>query len=154
MNKDGGNMSQNAQGTQSGGQETIIQRIRTSLTQADEYTRRQQRLNSTLTISTTVGSALTAFVTALTAAQGPTVIPGVLDWQGACTIGAIFSFITTVCSGLNQQMNTSQKFLLGSQCVGRLRALELVATAQSRAMDEITNEYAGILREYAEALRK
>ncbi len=133
---------------------SVIQRIRASLSQADAYTRRQQRLNSTLTLATTVGSALTAFITALTAAQGPTVIPGILDWQGACTIGAVLSFITTVCSGLSQQLNTSQKFVLGSQCVGRLRALELVASTQSRGMSEVTNEYAEILQMYAEALNK
>lgn len=95
-------MPRNNQEVQSEGERgSVIQRIRASLSQADAYTRRQQRLNSTLTLATTVGSALTAFITALTAAQGPTVIPGILDWQGACTIGAVLSFITTVCSGLS-----------------------------------------------------
>ena len=133
-------------------QNSIIQKIQVSLKEADSYTRRQQRLNTTLTLATTIGSALTAFITALTAVQGPDVIPGVLDWRVACITGAIFSFITTVCSGLNQQLNASQKFLLGNQCVGRLRALDLVASTQTRSTAEITNEYAEILQTYAEAL--
>ncbi len=136
-----------------GDRDTLIQRIRASLSSADAYTHRQQRINSALTLSTTVGSALTAFITALTAAQGPDVIPGVLNWQVACIIGAVLSFVTTVCSGLSQQMNASQKFVLGSQCVGRLRALELVASTQARGINEITNEYAEILQMYAETLR-
>ncbi|MBL8103369.1 MAG: hypothetical protein JNM02_12615 [Anaerolineales bacterium] len=134
--------------------ETLLKRIRVSLSDADSYTRRNQRLNSILGLVTIVGSALTAFLTALTAAQGPTVIPGVLDWQVTCFIGAVLSFVTTICSGVSQQMNISQRLILGSQCVGRLRALELVATTQTRGSEEITNEYAEILRTYAETVSK
>ncbi len=133
--------------------ETLLKRIRASLADADLYTRRNQRLNSTLGTITIVGSALTAFLTALTAAQGPTVIPGVLDWQVTCSIGAVLSLITTICSGVSQQMNISQRLVLGSQCVGRLRALELVTSTQTRSAAEITDEYAEILRMYAETLK-
>jgi hypothetical protein len=132
--------------------DSLLQRIRTSLADADSYTQRQKRLNSRLMIIIIFGSALAAFITALTAVEGPTVIPGLLDWKVACTIGAVLSFVTTVCSGLSQQLNISQKLVLGSQCVGRLRALELVAATQTRALGEITNEYAEILRTYAEAV--
>ncbi len=134
--------------------DTLLKRIRASLSDADSYTQRNQRLNSILGIITIVGSALTAFLTALTAAQGPTVIPGVLDWQVACSVGAVLSFITTISSGVSQQMNISQRLVLGSQCVGRLRALELVAATQTRGTAEITNEYAEILRMYAETISK
>lgn len=134
--------------------ETLLKRIRASLSDADSYTQRNQRFNSILGLVTIVGSALTAFLTALTAAQGPTVIAGVLDWQVTCFIGAVLSFVTTICSGVSQQMNISQRLILGSQCVGRLRVLELVATTQTRSSEEITNEYAEILRMYAEAVSK
>jgi hypothetical protein len=77
------------------------------------------------------------------------VIPGLLEWQSACAIGAVLSFITTICSGVSQQLGISQNFSLGSQCVGRLRALELVAATRTRSLGEITNEYADILRTYA-----
>ncbi|MBI5839511.1 MAG: hypothetical protein HZB19_05360 [Chloroflexi bacterium] len=133
---------------------TLLKRIRASLSDADSFTQRHKRLNSTLTMITIIGSALTAFITALTAVEGPTVIPGLLDWKVACSLGAVLSFVTTICSGLSQQMNISQKLVLGSQCTGRLRALELVATTQTRAVGEITNEYAEILRTYAETVRK
>jgi hypothetical protein len=133
--------------------ETLLKRIRASLADADLYTKRNQRLNSTLGTITIVGSALTAFLTALTAAQGPTVIPGVLDWQVTCFIGAVLSLITTICSGVSQQINISQRLVLGSQCVGRLRALELVTSTQTRSAVEITDEYAEILRIYAETIK-
>ena len=134
--------------------ETLLKRIRISLSDADSYTQRNQRLNSILGLVTIVGSALTAFLTALTAAQGPVVIQGLLDWQVACSIGAILSFITTITSGVSQQMNISQRLVLGSQCVGRLRALELVTATKTRDVAEITNEYAEILRTYAETVNK
>ncbi len=133
--------------------DALVKRIQASLSAADSYTQRHKRLNSTLTIIAIVGSAVTTFVTALTAAQGPVVLPGLLDWQGACSIGAILSLITTISSGLVQQMDISRKLMEGSQCTGRLRALELVASTQSRNLDEVTNEYAEILRTYAEVAK-
>lgn len=132
--------------------EILLKRIRTSLSDADAYTQRNQRLNSILSFVSIIGSALTALLTALTAVQGPVLIPGVLDWQVACSAGAVLSFITTISSGVSQQMNISQRLVLGSQCVGRLRALELVTSTQVRSMEEVTNEYAEILRTYAEAV--
>jgi ABC-type dipeptide/oligopeptide/nickel transport system permease component len=131
----------------------LEQRIIASLAAADAYTRRNQKLNSTLTIITIIGSAVTAFLTAITAAQGPDVIPGVLNWQGACSIGAVLSIITAICSGLSQQMDISRKLIEGSQCVGRLRALELVTATRVRSVSEITTEYAEVLRTYSEAIK-
>ncbi len=131
----------------------LEQKIRASLTDADSYTQRNQKLNSALTITTIVGSALTAFLTAMTAAQGPVVIQGLWDWQGACSLGAVLSIITTISSGISQQMNISRKLVEGSQCVGRLRALELVTSTKTRDVNEITNEYAEILRTYTEVIK-
>ena len=131
----------------------LEQKIHASLANADLYTQRNQKLNSALAITVIVSSALTAFLTGLTAAQGPVVIQGVLDWQGACSIGAVLSVITTISSGVSQQMNISRRLIEGSQCVGRLRALELVASTKTREVSEITNEYAEILRTYAEVTK-
>ncbi len=146
-------MPGDAQSTQPhGDRDALTQKIRASLSKADAYTRRQRRLNSTLTLVATIGSAMTAFITALTAVQGPVVIPGVLEWQSACAIGAALSLVTTICSGVSQQMNTSQNFSLGSQCVGRLRALDLVAATQTRSVGDVTMEYAEILKTYSEII--
>ena len=133
--------------------DALNRRIRASLAQADTYTRGKQRLNSTLTITTIIASALTAFITGLTALQGPVVIPGVLEWQGACAIGAVLSLVTAITSGVSQQMNISQRLIEGTQCAGRLRALELIASTQTRNAAEITAEYADILRTYGEVVR-
>lgn len=143
----------NKQNKSQAGYEKLEQRIRASLSSADLYTQRSQKLNASLTIITIVGSALTAFITALTAVEGPVVIPGLLNWQGACSIGAVLSVITTIASGLSQQMNTSRRWVEGSQCVGRLRALELVVSTKTRDANEITTEYAEILRTYAEVTK-
>ncbi|MEW6406748.1 MAG: hypothetical protein AB1649_33625 [Chloroflexota bacterium] len=132
--------------------DALIRRIHASLSKADAYTQHQRRLNSTLTLVATLGSAMTAFITALTAIEGPVVIPGLLEWQSACAIGAVLSLVTTVCSGLSQQMNISQNFSLGSQCVGRLRALDLVAATQTRSVGDVTMEYAEILKTYSEII--
>jgi hypothetical protein len=135
------------------GYDKLEQRIRASLTLADSYARKNQQLNSTLVIITIVGSALTAFLTGLTAATGPVPMPGILDWQGACSLGAVLSIITAVSSGISQQLNISKRLMDGSQCVGRLRALELVVATKTREVDAITNEYAEILRTYAEVTK-
>ncbi|MCC7118923.1 MAG: hypothetical protein IT310_10400 [Anaerolineales bacterium] len=124
----------------------ITRRIQESLSKATDYTKHQGKLNSTLTLVTTIGSAVTAFITALTALQGPTVIPGVLDWQSACGIGAVLSLITTISSGVGQQLNVSQKLIDGSQCAGRLRALEFSAASKIKGAEELATEYADILR--------
>jgi hypothetical protein len=133
--------------------EKLTQRISASLLSADQYTKRNQRLNSTLVFITIVSSALTAFLTGLTAATGPVPMPGILDWRGACSMGAVLSVITAISSGVNQQLNIGKRLMDGSQCVGRLRALELVASTKTREVDEITNEYAEILRTYAEVTK-
>ena len=131
----------------------LAEKIHVSLARADSYTKRNQRLNSTLMIVTIFGSALTAFLTGLTALEGPVVIPGLLEWKGACTVGSILSLVTAITSGLSQQMNISEKLIEGTQCAGRLRALELLAETQSRSIPEITSEYADILRTYGEVTR-
>ena len=133
--------------------EKLEQRIRASLASADTYTKSSQKLNSTLIMITIVSSALTAFLTGLTAATGPVPVPGLLDWQGACSLGAILSVVTAISSGISQQMNIAKRMIEGSQCVGRLRALELVTSTKTRDVDEIANEYAEILRTYAEVTK-
>lgn len=134
-------------------EEQLDQRIRASLSVAVTYTQRHQKLNSFLTILVIVTSALTAFLTAVTAVEGPVVVPGLLDWQGACSMGAILSTITTIASGISQQMNIGKKLIEGSQCVGRLRALDLAAATNSRDAKEITGEYVEILAAFPEATR-
>ena len=126
----------------------MTRKIQDSLTKATAYTKQQGKMNSTLTLITTIGSAVTAFITALTAIEGPTVIPGLLDWQNACGIGAVLSLITTVSSGMGQQLNVSQKLIDGSQCTGRLRALEFAAASRTKGADELAAEYADILRTF------
>lgn len=126
----------------------MTRKIQDSLAKVAAYTKKQGKVNSTLTLVTTIGSALTAFITALTALEGPTVIPGVLDWQGACGIGAVLSLITTLSSGMGQQLNVSQKLMDGSQCTGRLRALEFSAISKTKNIEELAAEYADILRAF------
>jgi hypothetical protein len=129
-------------------QAEITLKIQESLARVASFTKRQERLNSTLTLVTTIGSAVTAFITALTALKGPVVIPGLLDWQGACGIGAVLSFVTTISSGVGQQLNVSQKLIDGSQCTGRLRALEFAAVSKTKSAAELAAEFADILRTF------
>jgi len=126
----------------------MTRKIQDSLSKVSAYTKQQSKMNSTLTLVTTIGSAVTAFITALTAIEGPTVIPGLLDWQNACGIGAVLSLITTISSGVGQQLNVSQKLIDGSQCTGRLRALEFSAIAKTKSAEELAAEYADILRTF------
>lgn len=131
----------------------IGRRVRDSLIKAEQYAQQQQRTNTTLMIISIVGSAFTTFLTAVTAAQGPIVMSGIWDWQGACALGAAISLVTTICTGLSQQLNISAKMMMGGQCVGRLRALDLVIVTKAREGAEIAKEYAEILAQFPDVTR-
>jgi hypothetical protein len=133
--------------------DSLAQRIGESLSKAEIYIKGLRRTNTALMVIGIGGSALTTFLTGITATQGPVVVAGIWDWQSACIAGAILSLITTVCMGLSQQLDVSGKLMTGSQCVGRLRALDLVAATRARKAEDVTQEFAEILQTYPEIVR-
>ena len=82
----------------------------------------------------------------LTAAQGPVVGSGIEGWRVACLVAALFAFISTVVTLLNQQMKISDRLAEGTRCVGRLRALDVMLLMGHQDWQKITGEYEDIVR--------
>jgi hypothetical protein len=51
---------------------------------------------------------------------------------------------------INQQMKINERLMQATQCVGRLRALEVALATGSQSWEEITKEYGEIVKTYPE----
>jgi hypothetical protein len=63
-------------------------------------------------------------------------------------VAAFLAFTSTVTTALIQQMKTGERLMQATQCVGRLRALELAIATGSQSWNEITKEYGEVLKAY------
>lgn len=134
-------------------EEILTRRIREGIDALDTRLRRLRRTNASLLITGIVASALSTLVTAVTAAQGPVVGTGTEGWRLACSVGAVFSFGTTVSIGVNQRLKIDERLAETTQCVGRLRALEVAMATGSRAWEDIADEYAEIVAAYPDLIK-
>lgn len=69
-----------------------------------------------------------------------------------CIIAAVFAFGSTASTGLHQQLKIGDRLSEGTQCVGRLKSLDVVMTTGSRGWDEIAKEYEEIAKTYPELI--
>ncbi|MCB0077655.1 MAG: hypothetical protein KDD73_09520 [Anaerolineales bacterium] len=126
--------------------ERIEARIRASAEKAERITERLRRLNQGYLIASITSSGVSTLVAGLTAAQGPVVGSGIEGWRVACLVAALFAFISTVVTLLNQQMKISDRLAEGTRCVGRLRALDVMLLMGHQDWQKITGEYEDIVR--------
>ena len=126
--------------------ERIEARIRASAEKAERITERLRRLNQGYLIASITSSGVSTLVAGLTAAQGPVVGSGIEGWRVACLVAALFAFISTVVTLLNQQMKISDRLAEGTRCVGRLRALDVMLLMGHQDWQKITGEYEYIVR--------
>jgi hypothetical protein len=133
-------------------QDTVRQRIESSLGRAEAYTAGLRKMNTRLLVSGVTSSGLAALVTGVTAAAGPLVGEGIPGWRLACIVGAVLAFFGSVLVGLNQQLKVGDRLTEGSQCLGRLRFLEVSMATRSRDWDEIVEEYEAIVTAYPEVI--
>ena len=89
-------------------------------------------------------------IAGITAAQGPIIGSGTEGWRLACIIAAVFGFASTISSGINQQLDTSDLIVEGTQCVKKLRSLELGITTGTKKWEEVNREYEDIVNDYPE----
>ena len=69
-------------------------------------------------------------------------------WKLACVLAAIFAFLATVSGVFKKQFD--DRLAQGTQCVGRLLALDLDITTQSRTFEETAKEYGEIIKAFPE----
>lgn len=134
--------------------ERLAQSIQETLAWVERDAARLGTLNASFLIGGIVTSAATTLVNGITAAEGPLVGEGVPGWRLACIAGAVLAFITTVCMGVSQQLKLTARSAKASECAGRLRSLIISLDIGNRSVEDVSEEYARVLTEFAEVLRK
>jgi hypothetical protein len=129
---------------------TLAQIVNNSLRNTQTKVAGLRKSNTRLLIASIVCSAATTLVAGSTAAAGPVVGEGIPGWRLACIVAAAFAFISTVSTALMQQLKIDERLVLGNQCVGRLKDLDLAIATGTRPWDEITRDYGDILKTYPE----
>lgn len=133
--------------------DALTQRVRKSLHKAEKIVADLRENNRRLLIAGIVSSAGSTLVAGITAAVGPTI--GISDpgWRTACIIAAVFAFVSALSTGLNQQLNFSDRLSKGMRCIGRLRSLDVRITLGNSDWSEIADEYQEITKTFPEFVR-
>ena len=131
-------------------QKKLTEIVGKSLQKAEEAVANLRKTKNRVQITTLFSSGAATLVAGLTSAIGPSAGIGTEGWRMACILAAIFGFVSTVSSGLSQQMKYSDRLSEGKQCVGKLRYLNLVINTGSKGLEEIATEYEEVVRTYSE----
>jgi hypothetical protein len=129
-----------------------IEKIKNSLQTVERRAAGLRRTHTSLLMTSMFGSAITTLIAGITAAAGPVVGTGIPGWRLACSLAAIFGFVTTVAAGMNQQLRLGDQLSTANQLLGRLRFLDVAAAMGTRSWEEITTEYAEIVKGAPEIL--
>jgi hypothetical protein len=130
----------------------LARRVEASLQKAEGIVSGLRKANTRLLVAGMASSAAATLVAGITAAQGPVVGTGIEGWRVACIVAAVFAAASTVSTGLNQQLKFSDRLAKGTQCVGRLKSLDIVIATGSRGWEEIVKEYEEIAKTYPELI--
>ena len=124
--------------------------IESSLRKAEGIVAGFRKTNNCIQITTIVSSGAATLVAGLTAALGTTGDIGTDGWRTACVIAAIFGFISTVSTGIGQQLKISDRLSEGKQCVRKLRYLNVTITTGMSNWDEISREFEETAKSFPE----
>jgi ABC-type uncharacterized transport system substrate-binding protein len=130
----------------------LARRVEASLQKAEGIVSGLRKANTRLLVAGMASSAAATLVAGITAAQGPVVGTGIEGWRVACIVAAVFAAASTASTGLNQQLKISDRLAKGTQCVGRLKSLDIVIATDSRGREEIVKEYEEIAKTYPELI--
>jgi len=115
--------------------------IEASLRKAEGMVAGFRKTNNRILITAIVCSGASTLVAGLAAAFGPAADIGTDGWRTACIFAAVFGFISTVSTGISQQLKISDRLSEGKQCVGKLRYLNVAITTGGSNWEEIRKEY-------------
>jgi hypothetical protein len=133
--------------------ENFTLRIKNSLEYAERQAANLRKTETRLQVITLVSSAAATLVAGVTAAQGPLVGEGDQGWRLACIAAAVFAFVCTVSTGLNQQLRINDRLAENIQCVGRLKSLDVAIVTGSRTRDEVKKDYEEVARTFPELIK-
>jgi len=134
----------------SGDRNALVLGVKTSLKKAEKIVKGRRKTNTSLLVAGMTSSAASTLVAGITAAGGPVIGSGIEGWRLACSAAAVLGFAATICSGISQQLKISDRISEATQCVGKLRALDVGITTGSRSWEEIVLEYQEITKLYPE----
>jgi hypothetical protein len=131
------------------------QTVKASLGAAKSKVASIRQTNTWLFIVNVVSPALAGLIATLAAAGGGNQVfaqaaAQTLDggWKLACILAAIFGFMATISGVFKKQFD--DRLAQGTQCVGRLLALDLDITTQNRSVEEAAKEYGEIAKAFPE----
>jgi hypothetical protein len=140
-----GNMAQTGEQQQNARLEWIQARRASAEARMARTRRSNTRVLYVSLFASTAATALAGFAAAAGAAP-------VASWRVTCAVVAVFTFVATVASGMQTQLDLPGNLSRLSACVGKLRALEYAAATGTRELAEIDAECQEIVREFPEFL--
>ena len=126
----------------------LTKQVKSNLKKIEKVVSKQKRANTSTLITSFTFSGIATLVAGITSAAGPVIGSGIEGWRMACIAAAVLSFASTIITGVSQQLKLNDRLLEGSQCLAKLRALDIGLTLGSRTWDEITSEYEDIVKTY------
>ena len=114
---------------------------------AELHVRRARRANTRAIAAALIASALSAFLTGLPSALGNPIMG---TWRITCMVGAALSAIAAITTGLQAQLRYADQLAAATDCLGRLRALEVLASLGSLSPDELARRLSDIVSRYPE----
>jgi len=133
--------------------EALAQQVKADLEKAERIVADLRKTNTRLLIASVTSSGASTFVAGLTASQGPMVGQGVAGWRLACIVAAAFGLVSTVSTGLIQQLKISDRKSEGMECVGKLRSLDLTLATGTPDLEKVVKKYREIAETYPEFTR-
>lgn len=128
----------------------LLKSIEASLRKAEGMVSGFRKTNNRIMITAIISSGASTLVAGLTAAFGQAADIGTDGWRTACIIAAVFGFVSTVSTGINQQLKISDRLSEGKQCVGKLRYLNVAITTGGSNWEEISKEYEDTVKTFPE----
>ena len=130
----------------------LAENVKASLRKAEGIVSGYQKNNTWMVVTTIVSSAGATMVAGITAAAGPLAGGGIEGWRAACIIAAVFGLVSTVSTGLSQQLKISDRLLEGRQGLSKLRQLDVAITTGRIGVEEVAKEYEGIAQAYPDLI--
>jgi hypothetical protein len=131
----------------------FTQLVKTSLAGAREKVARIRRTDAQLFVTNVISPAAATLIAALAAAIGGNRMFSQAaaqtedgGWVLACGLVAVFGFIATVSGVFKKQFD--DRLASGSQCIGRLLALDLAITSGNTDWNEAAKEYSEVIKTF------
>jgi hypothetical protein len=108
---------------------------------------RARRANTRAIVAALLASSFSAFLTGLPSALGH---PVVGTWRVTCMVAAALAVIAAITTGLQAQLRYADRLAAATDCLGRLRALEVQQSLGTLSKDDLARQFADIVTRYPE----